>query len=104
MTLQNISTKLQNYKKKLMDLWRLFLGVLNQIIQRCSKMVQSGHNSGLIAAPDRRLDPRADQGNRLAAARVRAGLTGLRKKGREIARSKDNRGVTRYCVVAQTQS
>ena len=35
---------------------------------------------------------------------VRSGLTGLRKKGREIARSKDDRGVTRYCIEAETQS
>ena len=32
---------------------------------------------------------------------VRAGLTGLRKKGCEIARSKDDRGVTRYRIVAE---
>jgi hypothetical protein len=35
---------------------------------------------------------------------VRAALTGLRKKGREIDRAKDDRGVTRYRIVAEAQS
>ena len=31
---------------------------------------------------------------------VRAALTGLRKKGREVVRSKDDQGVTRYFIEA----
>jgi hypothetical protein len=34
---------------------------------------------------------------------VRAALTGLRKKGHEIARAKDARGVTRYSIAAESQ-
>ncbi len=35
---------------------------------------------------------------------VRAALTGLRKKGREVVRSKDNQGVTRYYIAAESGS
>ena len=35
---------------------------------------------------------------------VRAALTGLRKKGREVARTKDDKGVTRYRVAAGSGS
>ncbi len=34
---------------------------------------------------------------------VRA-LTGLRKKGREVVRTKDDQGVTRYCIAAESGS
>ena len=35
---------------------------------------------------------------------VRAALTGLRKKGREIVRTKDDQGVPRYCIAAESES
>ncbi len=35
---------------------------------------------------------------------VRAALTGQRKKGREIVRTKDNQGVTRYYIAAEAGS
>ncbi len=35
---------------------------------------------------------------------VRAALTGLRKKGREVVRTKDDQGVTRYCIAAESGS
>jgi predicted ArsR family transcriptional regulator len=35
---------------------------------------------------------------------VRAALTGLRKKGREVVRTKDDQGVTRYCIAAGSGS
>jgi hypothetical protein len=35
---------------------------------------------------------------------VRAALTGLRKKGLEIVRTKDDQGVTRYCIAAGSGS
>ena len=35
---------------------------------------------------------------------VRAGLTGLRKKGREVARTKDDQGITRYGIGVEAQS
>ena len=35
---------------------------------------------------------------------VRAALTGLRKKGREVVRSKDDQGITRYCIAAGSGS
>ncbi len=35
---------------------------------------------------------------------VRAALTGLRKKGREVVRTKDDQGVTRYCIGAESGS
>ena len=35
---------------------------------------------------------------------VRAALTGLRKKGREVVRTKDDQGVTRYCIAAEAGS
>jgi len=35
---------------------------------------------------------------------VRAALTGLRKKGREVVRTRDDQGVTRYCIAAQSGS
>ena len=35
---------------------------------------------------------------------VRAALTGLRKKGREVERSKDDQGVTRYSIAAESGS
>ncbi len=35
---------------------------------------------------------------------VRAALTGLRKKGREVVRTKDDQGVTRYCIKAESGS
>lgn len=33
---------------------------------------------------------------------VRAALTGLRKKEREVVRTKDNQGVTRYSIAAES--
>ena len=35
---------------------------------------------------------------------VRAALTGLRKKGRGVVRTKDHQGVTRYCNAAESGS
>ncbi len=35
---------------------------------------------------------------------VRAALTGLRKKGREVERSKDDQGVSRYSIAAESGS
>jgi len=35
---------------------------------------------------------------------VRAALTGLRKKGREVVRTKDDQGVTRYSMAAEPAS
>ncbi len=35
---------------------------------------------------------------------VRAALTGQRKKGREVVRTKDNQGVTRYYIAAESGS
>ncbi len=35
---------------------------------------------------------------------VRAALTGLRKKGREVVRTKDDQDVTRYCIAAESGS
>ena len=35
---------------------------------------------------------------------VRAALTGLRKKEREVVRTKDNQGVTRYYIAAESGS
>ena len=35
---------------------------------------------------------------------VRAALTGLRKKGREVVRTKDNKDVTRYRIAAESGS
>ena len=35
---------------------------------------------------------------------VRAALTGLRKKAREVVRTKDNQGVTRYYIAAESGS
>ncbi len=35
---------------------------------------------------------------------VRAALTGQRKKGREVVRTKDNQGVTRYYIAAEPGS
>ena len=35
---------------------------------------------------------------------VRAALTGLRKKGREVARTKDDQGITRYGIGVEAQS
>ncbi len=35
---------------------------------------------------------------------VRAALTGLRKKGREVVRTKDDQGVTRYCIESESGS
>ena len=35
---------------------------------------------------------------------VRAALTGLRKKAREVVRTKDNQGVTRYSIAAESGS
>ncbi len=35
---------------------------------------------------------------------VRAALTGLRKRGREVVRTKDGQGVTRYCIAAESGS
>ena len=35
---------------------------------------------------------------------VRAALTGLRKKGREVVRTKDKQGVTRYYIAAESGS
>jgi len=35
---------------------------------------------------------------------VRAALTGLRKKGREVVRTKDDQGVTRYFIEAVSGS
>ena len=35
---------------------------------------------------------------------VRAALTGLRKKGREVVRTKDDQSVTRYCIAVEPAS
>ena len=35
---------------------------------------------------------------------VRAALTGLRKKDREVVRTKDDQGVTRYCIESESGS
>ncbi len=35
---------------------------------------------------------------------VRAALTGLRKKDYEVVRTKDDQGVTRYCIAAESGS
>ncbi len=35
---------------------------------------------------------------------VRAALTGLRKKNHEVVRTKDDQGVTRYCIAAESGS
>ncbi len=35
---------------------------------------------------------------------VRAALTGLRKKDHEVVRTKDDQGVTRYCIAAVSGS
>ena len=35
---------------------------------------------------------------------VRAALTGLRKTGREVVRTKDDQDVTRYCIAAESGS
>ncbi len=35
---------------------------------------------------------------------VRAALTGLRKKDHEVVRTKDDQGVTRYCIAAESGS
>ncbi len=35
---------------------------------------------------------------------VRAALTGLRKKNHEVVRTKDDQGVTRYCIAAEAGS